>query len=76
MHDSSKEDESLLSLHESMMDAFESLLSFFGDLTALTADDQYLAQSHHSEKSSNDLISSLNEYGLLQVTMELFSTFK
>ena len=39
MHETSKEDDSVLTLHETLLDAFDSLLSILGDLTALTADD-------------------------------------
>jgi hypothetical protein len=63
-------------LHESFLDALDSLLSFFGDITALTADEQYLALSHQSDKTANELITALNDAGLLQFSMELFATLR
>ena len=65
-----------MGLHECFLDTFDSLLSFFGDITALTADEQYLALSHQSDKTANELITALNEAGLLQFSMELFATLR
>ena len=56
MHDKPKtedyQDQTQIALgevHQNLLDTIQALLSFFGDLTALTADDQYLAQSHFSD---------------------------
>ena len=46
VHDSQSTETDIVGLHEYFLDAFDSLLSFFGEITALTADEQYLALSH------------------------------
>jgi hypothetical protein len=51
------------------------LLLLFGDLTALTADEQYLAQSSSSQ-NENNLTEYLNTLGLLDSALDLFQTLK
>lgn len=60
-----------------MLNTFESLLALFGDLTALTADEQFLAQSQfEQETQSNNLTTFLNDEKLLDSTLELYRLFK
>ena len=60
-----------------MLNTFESLLTLFGDLTALTADEQFLAQSQfEQETQSNNLTTFLNDEKLLDSTLELYRLFK
>jgi len=54
----------------------EGLLTIFGELTALAADDQYLALSEHSEEAPNNLTEELNDFGLLDLSLELFQLLK
>lgn len=47
LHNQDSDSSVLLQTHEDTLDALDALLCLFGDLTALTADEQYLAQSPH-----------------------------
>jgi hypothetical protein len=62
--------------HQNLLDTLEALLMIFGELTALVADDQYLGLSEHSEEAPNNLTEELNDFGLLDLSLELFQLLK
>jgi len=66
----------LTEAHNSILDTISALLSIFGDLTGLSADDQYLAQAPTESSEANNLTARLNDLRLMDSTLDLYRLFK